>query len=247
MRLTVLGGCGAWPAADRACSGYLVEHDGFRLLLDPGYATLPRLLTMMAAADVDAVFVSHEHPDHCADINPLLRARAWSEPPAPPLPIYALSGALDAVLALDRPGLLAGAHEQVELTAGREVEVGPLRAETRHLPHSVPNIGVRLTGGGRTLAYTGDSGPSDEVVRLARGSDVLLAEASYADRAPDDVRRHLCTARDAARQARAADISRLVLTHLLPRTDAEAAESVARTEYEGDLAIAAPGLVVDLS
>src|SRR5262245_44119743 len=70
MRMTVLGGCGAWPAADRACSGYLVEEDGFRLLVDPGYATLPRLLRHIGADDVDAVFVSHGHPDHCADLNP---------------------------------------------------------------------------------------------------------------------------------------------------------------------------------
>ena len=76
MRLTVLGGCGGWPAAGLACSGYLVEHDGFRLLIDPGYATLPRLLTVADATEVDAVLVSHGHPDHCADLNPLLRARA---------------------------------------------------------------------------------------------------------------------------------------------------------------------------
>ena len=87
MRLTVLGGCGAWPAAGLACSGYLVEHDGFRLLIDAGYATVPRLLERMAAHELDAVFVSHGHPDHCADLNPLLRARALSDDPPPPLPV----------------------------------------------------------------------------------------------------------------------------------------------------------------
>ncbi|HEX2355120.1 MAG TPA: MBL fold metallo-hydrolase [Micromonosporaceae bacterium] len=64
MRLTVLGGCGVWPEAGGACSGYLVEHDDFRLLLDLGYATVPRLLTRVAAERVDAVFVTHGHPDH---------------------------------------------------------------------------------------------------------------------------------------------------------------------------------------
>src|ERR1700733_5782403 len=99
MRLTVLGGCGAWPAAGQACSGYVVEHDGFRLLIDPGYATMPRLLH-----EVDAVYVSHGHPDHCADLNPLLRARALRDDPPAALPVYALPGAVDAVLALDHPG-----------------------------------------------------------------------------------------------------------------------------------------------
>lgn len=79
----MLGGCGAWPAAGLACSGYLVEHEDFRLLVDPGYATLPRLLGYRAARDIDAVLVSHGHPDHCADLNPLL-AEATSVDPLPP-------------------------------------------------------------------------------------------------------------------------------------------------------------------
>src|SRR6266516_6493794 len=118
MRLTVLGGCGAWPEAGQACSGFLVEHDGFRLVVDLGYATVPRLLRRAAPGQVDAVFISHGHPDHCADLNPLLRARAMRDDPAGALPVYALPGALDAVLALDRPGMLAGALELTELSPG---------------------------------------------------------------------------------------------------------------------------------
>jgi ribonuclease BN (tRNA processing enzyme) len=80
MRLTVLGGCGAWPEAGQACSGYLVEYDGFRPLVDLGYATVPRLLERVTADEVDAVFISHGHPDHCADL-PLPRARALRDDP----------------------------------------------------------------------------------------------------------------------------------------------------------------------
>src|SRR5260370_36971005 len=116
MRLTVLGGCGAWPAAGLACSGYLVEHDGFRLLIDPGYATLPRLLTVADATEVDAVLVSHGHPDHCADLNPLLRARVLRDDPAPALPGFAPAGALGPALALDRPGRLDDASARGRFT-----------------------------------------------------------------------------------------------------------------------------------
>ncbi|MGD0244306.1 MAG: MBL fold metallo-hydrolase [Streptosporangiaceae bacterium] len=70
VRLTVLGACGAWPEPGQACSGFLVEHDGFRLLVDAGYATVPRLLEHVAAGHLDAVFISHGHPDHCADLTP---------------------------------------------------------------------------------------------------------------------------------------------------------------------------------
>ncbi|WP_199521291.1 MBL fold metallo-hydrolase [Jiangella anatolica] len=111
MRLTVFGGCGAWPAAGQACGGYLLERDGFRLLVDPGYAVLPRLLATIDAAAVDAVVVSHGHPDHCADLSPLLRARALSDEPPAPLPVYPPAGAVDAVLALDSIRSVTGAVE----------------------------------------------------------------------------------------------------------------------------------------
>jgi len=86
MKLTVLGGAGARPPAGGACSGYLIEHAGFRLLIDPGYATAPQLLGILAPEEIDAVLVSHGHPDHVADLNPLLRARALRDDPAPALP-----------------------------------------------------------------------------------------------------------------------------------------------------------------
>ncbi|MEU3167758.1 MBL fold metallo-hydrolase [Streptosporangium sp. NPDC006930] len=247
MLLTILGGCGAWPGAGQACSGYLVEHDGFRLLVDPGYATVPRLLERITADQVDAVFVSHGHPDHCADLNPLLRARAFRDDPPPPLPVYSLPGALDAVLALDRPGMLTNAHALREFTAGDRIDIGPFHAQTRLLPHSVPNAGVRLTAGGRVLAYTGDTGPSPEVVELARDADLFLAEATYADRVPEVSRRNLSSARQAGRQAREADVRHLLLTHLQPGTDVTAARAAAGAEYDGETGIATSGLAIDLS
>src|SRR5215469_10292556 len=154
MRLTVLGGTGGWPTAGTACSGYLVEHDGYLVLIDPGYATFPRLLEHCAAAAVDAVLVSHGHPDHCADLNPLLRARAWAERPAPLLPLYAPPGALDAVLALDRPGTLDGAFQLREFAPGAAFETGPFAVRTWLLPHSRVNAGLRLQADGAVLAYT---------------------------------------------------------------------------------------------
>src|SRR6187455_3425458 len=102
MRLTVLGGSGGFPGAGGACSGYLIEHDGFRLLVDPGYAIVPRLLEIMPADTIDAVLVSHGHPDHVADLNPLLRARWMQVDEAPRLPAYSLPDALGPVLALDQ-------------------------------------------------------------------------------------------------------------------------------------------------
>jgi ribonuclease BN (tRNA processing enzyme) len=246
MRVTVLGGCGAWPAAGEACSGYLVEHDGFRVLLDPGYATLPRLLALMPAEAVDAVLVTHGHPDHCADLNPLLRARELGDASPPPLPVYSLPGALDAVLALDRPGMLAAAYTLHEIVGGKRFAVGPFDVDTRLLPHFVPNVGMRLAAGGRAVMYTGDTGPSPDVVALARRVDLLIAEATYVDEVPTADAAYLSTARIAGRQGAQAGVGRLMLTHLWPGTDHGAAEEAARREYDGVIEVTTVGVSVDL-
>ena len=242
----MLGACGAWPEAGSACSAFLVEQDGFRLLVDVGYAALPRLLEHLPARDVDAVFVTHGHPDHCADLNPLLRARALDASPPPPLPVFALPGALDAVLALDRPGMLDDAYDLREFAAGADLRIGPFAAQTRLLPHWLPNAGVRLTAGGRSLAYTGDSGPSPEVVTLARQADLLLADATHVGPIPEDSRKYISSPGEAGRQATLAGARRLLLTHLWPGTDHATALAAAGEHYDGDLAVAAPGVAADL-
>jgi ribonuclease BN (tRNA processing enzyme) len=246
MRMTVLGSCGAWPAAGRACSGYLIEEDGFRLLVDPGYATLPRLLRHVGAADVDAVLVSHGHPDHCADLNPLLRARSLDPDPAPKLPVHALPGSLDRVLALDRPGMLEDALTLVPFRSGSRFEVGPFTVDTWPLPHFVPNAGLRLTAGGRVLAYTGDTGPCREIVDLARDADLFLAEATHPERVPEEDARFLSSARQAGEYAARAGAALLLLTHLWPGTLPAQALRAARATYDGDVDVAREEETVDL-
>jgi ribonuclease BN (tRNA processing enzyme) len=248
VRLTVLGGCGAWPAADQACSGYLVEHDGFRLLVDPGYAVVPRLFRRIPPGEIDAVFVTHGHPDHCANLNPLLRARVMSDDRIPPLPVFAPSHALTAVLALDRKQWLGASIRLHEFTPGSDFAIGPFSAETRMLPHTLPNAGLRLSTGGHTIAYTGDTGPSPEIVTLARDADLLLAEASYVDDddMPSDLRADLSTARQAGQHAAEANVGRLVLTHFIPGTDPDAAANAARASYPGEVSLATSGLMVEV-
>jgi ribonuclease BN (tRNA processing enzyme) len=247
MRLTVLGGAGGWPPAGGACSGYLIEHDGFRLLVDPGYATLPRMLEVVAAEEIDAVLVSHGHPDHVADLNPLLRARSMRDDPPPRLPAYALPDALRPVLALDQVEALPHACDVRTFEAGEAFPIGPFAIETRLLPHFVPNVGLRIAAGGVSITYTGDAGPTDDLVELARGTDLLLAEATFVESVPAGSVGRLNSAGEVGRQASRAGAARLVLTHLWPGTDPEASVTAARRSFEAPIDVAAGGMVVELA
>jgi ribonuclease BN (tRNA processing enzyme) len=243
----VLGGDGAFPSPGGACSGYLVEHAGFHLLVDPGYATFPRLVQHLSAERVDAVVVTHGHPDHCADLNPLLRSRALRETPCPPLPVYSLPDSLGAVLALDRVGMLDTAILRHEFDPGDHLTVGPFHVATWSLPHSRPNAGIRLSVDEEVLAYTGDTGPSPNLLPLARSADLYLAEATYADEVEASMAPYLSSARQAGEVAEEARVRRLVLTHLWPGEDRDQVEHAARQAFSGTVAAVRAGMSVDLS
>ena len=247
MRLTVLGGAGGFPPAGGACSGYLIEHGEFRLLVDPGYAIVPRLLGIVPAETIDAVIVSHGHPDHVADLNPLLRARALRDDPAPRLPAYALPDALGPVLGLDQIKALKGTCDVREFEAGEAFSIGPFAVDSRLLPHSIPNAGLRISAGGQSITYTGDAAPSDDLVELADRTSLLLAEATYIESVPPGNVGALNSALDVGRQADRAMAARLMLTHLMPGTDVDASQAAAARSYRGPIDVATAGVEVDLS
>lgn len=237
--LTVLGSCGAWPEPGRACAGFLLEYDGFRVVLDLGYAALPRLLEHCPRGEVDAVIVTHQHPDHCVDVSGLARVRYYEAPDEPAVALHCAPGVLDVLRALEPdpdPAEVFDVHDLATTT-----RIGPFDVLTVELPHYKTNLGVRLTAPGVSVAYTGDSGPSPALRRLAEGTDLFISDATLQGDASD---RYLMTAAEAAHGARGA--RRLVLTHFWPGSDRAVSVREAQAVFDGEVLAADEGLTVTL-
>ncbi|MET8853851.1 MBL fold metallo-hydrolase [Amycolatopsis sp. NPDC004625] len=244
-RLTVLGSCGAWPEPGRACAGFLLAHNGFRVVLDLGYGAASRLFSHGRLPD--AVVVTHEHPDHCADVSAL--GRAWhyttqAETPTARLPLHCTPGTLRRLEAMEprpHPATLFDVHD-----LGEPAEVGPFRLTSYALPHHQPNFGVRLSAPGLTVAYTGDTGPSPLLAELGREADLFICDATLRTPPPEGEPRYLMTAAEAGRWAAEAGAHRLLLTHFWPGTNRAAAAEEARAEFGGEVLVADEDLVLEL-
>jgi len=250
MRLTVVGCAGSLPGPESAASCYLLEAEGFRLVVELGNGALGPLQKYIGLFDVDAVCLSHLHADHCVDLYSYAIARTYS--PAglqPVIPVYGPAGARERIALIhgtegDAYGLIE--RFRFETLAAGSFPTAPFDVTAVHMNHPVETFGFRFSYGGRTVAYTGDTGETDAVSRLARGCDVFLCEAAFLDRPdlPPDL--HL-TARQAAGYAARADIGELVLTHLQPWICADDALAEAAAVFDGKLATAVPGQVLNLA
>lgn len=232
MRLTILGCSGSAPGPASPASCYLVEHDGFRLLLDLGNGSFGSLVALADPAAVDAVYLSHLHADHCLDAVPFMVWHRYSGRSArPSVPLYAPPGAARRLSqAYDPDG---GPIEDVfgvrDIGPGNWA-LGPFAVSTARTAHPAECYAVRLDAGGRSLVYTGDTGPSDAVVRLARDADVLLAEAAHPEVPGLPTALHL-TGREAGEHAAAAGVGRLLVTHVPAWVDAGAQLAAARAVF----------------
>jgi ribonuclease BN (tRNA processing enzyme) len=194
---------------------------------------------------VRAIVCTHHHLDHISDLGAALFLRVLLEESAP----LVLAGPhghrlLVAGLTDVHGTLVADAHgslDVVDLGDGDALSVGPFALEVRHVAHSDGALGVRVTCDGRTLAFSGDSGPCDSLVALLSGADLCLVECSYPASRP--TKSHLNT-RSAAEMAVAAGVTRLVLTHFYPQCDdVDIASEVRAAGYEADLELAVDGAI----
>lgn len=248
MRLTVLGCSGTFPGPDAACSSYLVEHEGFRLVIDMGNGALGPLQRQLPILGVDAVLLSHLHGDHCLDLVAYSYARRYHpDGMASMLPVYGPAGTQDRLCrAFEVPprDRLRDVYD-FTVTAPASCAIGPFEVELGQVNHPIESHAIRLTAGGRTLAYSADTGVSDTLVRVARDADVFLCEASFLEGCPHPPNVHL-TGKQAGEHASRAGARQLLLTHLVPWGDPARSEAEAAAAYDGPLELARPGAAYDV-
>jgi ribonuclease BN (tRNA processing enzyme) len=249
VKLTIVGCAGTFPGPDSPCSSYLLEHDGFRLLIDAGNGSTGVLQRMTGLLDLDAVMISHMHGDHFLDLITYTYARRYHPDGMPAcLPVHGPSDVEAHVAgAFGRPvaELLAEVYDFRPVSRGGRLEIGPFTLDLAPVNHPVETYGMRIAAGGRTLAYSADSGVCDELVKVAREADVFLCEASYldGDDNPPDI--HL-TGKQAGEHATRADVGRLLLTHLVPWGDVDRTLGEATAAYHGDIEVASSCAVFDI-
>jgi ribonuclease BN (tRNA processing enzyme) len=246
--VTVLGSSAAWPGPGRAAAGLLLQHEGTSVALDLGTGTLSNLQLRIPHDALDAVVVTHQHLDHVLDLYPLFVARLDHPDRLAPLALYAPLGVFDAVAVLeDEEGKqeMRETFDVREEESGATFEVGPLRFTLRSLPHSIPNLGIRVEADGAVLAYTGDTGPGPEIEELARGVDVLVSEASWEDDDGILADGHL-TAQQAGRHAAGAGAGHLVLTHFWSTVDRDRARSLAADAFGREVVIGDENLHIEV-
>lgn len=247
MELIVLGASGTWPGPGGATSGYLVRAEGFNLWLDMGSGTMGRLQEHIALAEVGAAAISHDHPDHFVDIYPFFYALHYGRQGNGVVPVYMPPGLVDkatALLSEESATAMRLALDLQTVEPGDAFDVGPFHVQTRPMAHLGDALGFRVECGGAVLAYTGDTGPCEDIEVIGHHADLLIAEATWQD-ASDQLPFHL-SARQAGEHAARAGVRSLMLSHIWPSHDPDVSRAEAAEAFDGEIVIAREGLRVEL-
>ncbi|MCC9196121.1 MBL fold metallo-hydrolase [Arthrobacter sp. zg-Y820] len=265
MKLTIVGCSGSFPGPASPASCYLVTaNDGvrdWRILLDLGNGSMGALQRYMDLRDIDAVLLTHLHPDHCMDLCGLHVAVHWD--PAgwnrDRIKVWGPQDTADRMATAYGLPTDPGMHEDFEFlhwTGGETVTIGPFTVTpypVRHPADEAYALRIEATGIGadgkpvlHTLAYSGDTDSCDGLEEAARDSDVFLCEAAFHEGRDDAIEGVHLTGKRAGAAASAAHARRLLLTHLPVWNDANTSVAEARETYAGDLAVAVAGVSYDV-
>lgn len=237
LSVTVLGASGSYAAAGGACSGYLVRSGGTAIWLDAGPGTLANLQRHLDLDDLDAVVLSHAHPDHWVDVLPYHNVARYLRPRTG-LPVWSPLRVRELATAVN--GDPAPAFDWQVVASGDSVHLGDgdgLTLTFSQTDHSVETLAVRVDAGDASLGYSADTGPGWSLSELGPGLDLALCEATLRV-ADEQLVQHL-SGRQAGISARRAGAARLVVTHMQPGVDPEEIRGDAERAYGAPVDVAA--------
>ncbi|MDQ3964134.1 MAG: MBL fold metallo-hydrolase [Actinomycetota bacterium] len=213
--VTVLGSSGMFATTERACAGYLLDL-GTKVWLDAGAGTWRNLLGQISYEDLDAVILTHGHPDHTTDVLQAYHARQYGQAePLPPIPLWAPQETLDALSTFSKE--LVKTFDLRAVSTGDSLQIGDANVRFVDMAHPGETLGLRVEMDGGVLAYSSDTGDGADFEALARSADVFICEATSQD--SDELWEGHLRASQAGAIAQRVGVKRLVLTHLRPGRD----------------------------
>lgn len=247
MRVHVMGSSGTYPVSGRPASGYMIEQGSTRVWCDAGPGTFTAI--PLDTDLIDAVVISHQHPDHSADF--LIAFHAWNYRPEPRrgIPVYAPQAVWDRASGFLEKGPDSDLYEVFDfhpVWTGDQVDIGDINVSFTEMDHPVPTVGSRWEANNRSLFFTGDTGPDGNWRNEAQGVDVLLSEATYQGPTEDKEYSQHLTAGEAGQIAREAGAKKLVLTHIPPYLDPSRSVHEAEITFDRPVALAVPGASLDV-
>ena len=259
MKLVVLGSGTSVPHPQRASAAFWLETKNGSVLLDcSGDAAHRMAAENLDWPNLDAIWISHLHLDHCGGLANLLFGMKWApqtQDRLKPLNIFGCEGMERLLKAIDESHnyelrnqhFLVHLHEIKPFAEGLGTEfeiLSNVRARTFSTPHTRESLAIRLTDAtGLSVVYSSDTGYSEELGDFAEGADLLIIDCSFRRNKP--VANHL-ELQEAMRLASLAAPRKVLLTHLYPEWDGVDIEAEARNHWRGDVIAACDGLIIDL-
>ena len=250
MRLGLLGTSGAYPIGGDASSGYLVKSGSSSILIDCGSGVLSNLMRYSNIASLQAVFISHMHPDHFIDLIALNYAVRYGEGSGE-MDVYLPKGGRKKFISLldvISDGKVVNLSLNLrEYVPEKMISLEPFDVLPFEVEHAVPSFGMLISSGEKNIVYTSDTSPCESLAYWSRKSDLLLSENTLGGGAPEQNPVTHMSSYDAGRLAEEAEVSTLVLTHYWPSADRIACSREASEYFGGRILQGVTGKFIDLN
>lgn len=237
LSITPLGASGTYAGPGLACSGYLVRAGDTTIWVDTGPGTLGRVQRHVDLRRLDAVVVSHAHPDHWSELPVLHNALRYGLGRSS-IPVFTTGQTIERAEAA-AGHRLTPTFDWTTITDGSRFGVGAVEISCSRTDHPVETLALRVDAGGRSAVYSADTGPDWSPARLGEGIDLFVCEASLTQ--DQEGRAQHLSGRQAGAMAAGAGVARLALTHLVPGVDPDGQRQAAERAFGGPVELAVEG------